>query len=485
MLSENGTLNVGRKSLMMYRSSVTTSFLRNKKMPLCLAFLLKTLVFTFAMFGILHYLLVLCRQSTDLTKRKYNLSVLGNGDDRALESLMSLYNISNSPKGPWISRLKIFVYDLPGDFNVNLLDPEVPRFYDCRDSMYGVEVLMHEYLLQSPYRTMDPEEADYFFVPLYTSCFRAVRVNVASRRLKEREGILRGRGSSVEEDQFHFLFSALDYIADEMPYWKRQNGRDHVFVFSHDFGACFTYNEEDTYKEERQQSMKALQNSILLQYLGDLRSNCFRTRKDIVIPPLITAKELLEKNGGLNGNGPIKNKQHGLYFRGKIFFKGDRDSTGPGYSRGIRAAINDTFGDNPYFSINDGHSPSYLMELENARLCIAPPGYALWTPRLAESILVGCVPLIIGDDLELPYEWFIDYRQVAVRVSEKNIKNLEEIAKAIPDSVLEKKKRLLQNIWQHFVYNSSLTPNNAFNTIMWRLAMKLEPHRPVGNHEFS
>ena len=39
------------------------------------------------------------------------------------------------------------------------------------DWPYGLESLFHEQLLQSPHRTLDPEEADFFFVPVYTSCF--------------------------------------------------------------------------------------------------------------------------------------------------------------------------------------------------------------------------------------------------------------------------------------------------------------------------
>ena len=39
------------------------------------------------------------------------------------------------------------------------------------DWAYGVESLFHEQLLQSPHRTLDPEEADFFYVPVYTSCF--------------------------------------------------------------------------------------------------------------------------------------------------------------------------------------------------------------------------------------------------------------------------------------------------------------------------
>ena len=36
---------------------------------------------------------------------------------------------------------------------------------------YSIESALHEYLLQSPHRTLDPEQADFFYVPVYTSCF--------------------------------------------------------------------------------------------------------------------------------------------------------------------------------------------------------------------------------------------------------------------------------------------------------------------------
>lgn len=36
---------------------------------------------------------------------------------------------------------------------------------------YPLESHLHELLLQSPHRTLNPEEADYFYVPVYASCF--------------------------------------------------------------------------------------------------------------------------------------------------------------------------------------------------------------------------------------------------------------------------------------------------------------------------
>lgn len=39
------------------------------------------------------------------------------------------------------------------------------------DWAYGVEALFHEQLLQSSHRTLNPEEADFFYAPVYASCY--------------------------------------------------------------------------------------------------------------------------------------------------------------------------------------------------------------------------------------------------------------------------------------------------------------------------
>ena len=119
------------------------------------------------------------------------------------------------------------------------------------------------------------------------------------------------------------------------------------------------------------QVQKALQNAILLQYLGDLQSSCFQSRKDIVIPPLITNAKVLKSAGGQHAS-PIAGKHTNVYFRGKLEFNGD--ATRPGYSRGIRVLLNTMFGTRKGFSINEGHSPVYLQEMQDAKLCLAPPG---------------------------------------------------------------------------------------------------------------
>ncbi len=38
-------------------------------------------------------------------------------------------------------------------------------------TVYAVELLLHELFLQSEHRTFDPEEADFFYVPIHATCF--------------------------------------------------------------------------------------------------------------------------------------------------------------------------------------------------------------------------------------------------------------------------------------------------------------------------
>ncbi|KAK9846205.1 hypothetical protein WJX84_007485 [Apatococcus fuscideae] len=77
----------------------------------------------------------------------------------------------------------IYIYDLPPIYNSRMLEYRstksacVYRQFD-QDNMtvwptwgYRSEPALHESLLLSKFRTLDPESADFFYVPVYTSCY--------------------------------------------------------------------------------------------------------------------------------------------------------------------------------------------------------------------------------------------------------------------------------------------------------------------------
>lgn len=58
----------------------------------------------------------------------------------------------------------------------------------------------------------------------------------------------------------------------------------------------------------------------------------------------------------------------------------------------------------------------YLLALHIIRslFCLSPAGDTPSSARLFDAIVSGCIPVIISDELELPFEGILDYRKVCM-----------------------------------------------------------------------
>ena len=108
---------------------------------------------------------------------------------------------------------KIFVYDIPAEFHRELKQQQ----RRCVSDQYGTESRIHEDLLKSPIRTLDPAEADFFYVPIYGECF-LFRENQQS-------------GKDAMRNTNLWFRKALGIIVKDYPYWNRTQGRDHIWTF--------------------------------------------------------------------------------------------------------------------------------------------------------------------------------------------------------------------------------------------------------------
>lgn len=113
----------------------------------------------------------------------------------------------------------MFVYELPSKYNEEMVKKH-PR---CLKHMFAVEVYMHRFLLSSHVRTLNPEEADWFYTPVYPTCD------------------LTPDGLPMPFNSPRIMRSAIQLISTKWPYWNRTEGADHFFVVPHDFAACFHY----------------------------------------------------------------------------------------------------------------------------------------------------------------------------------------------------------------------------------------------------
>ena len=118
-----------------------------------------------------------------------------------------------------VGRLKVYVYELPTKYNKKM----VAKDSRCLSHMFAAEIFMHRFLLSSAIRTLNPEEADWFYTPVYTTCD------------------LTPWGHPLPFKSPRIMRSAIQFISKHWPYWNRTEGADLFFVVPHDFGACFHY----------------------------------------------------------------------------------------------------------------------------------------------------------------------------------------------------------------------------------------------------
>ncbi|KAF5750199.1 Exostosin family protein isoform 1 [Tripterygium wilfordii] len=375
----------------------------------------------------------------------------------------------------------IYVYDLPPDFNSLLLEGRhfkfecVNRIYDNRnatlwtDQLYGSQIALYESLLASPHRTLNGEEADFYFVPVLDACIITRADDAPHLSMQDHMGLR----SSFTLESYR---KAHDHIVEQYSFWNRSSGRDHIWSFSWDEGACY--------------APKEIWNSMMLVHWGNTNSKhtnsttaywadnwnripstkrgnhpCFDPEKDLVLPAwkLPNLASLSSKLW----SWPRERRKTLFYFNGNLgpaYPHGRPEST---YSMGIRQKVAEEFGSSPNKDgklgkqhaedviVMSERSGNYQEDLASSVFCGVFPGDG-WSGRMEDSILQGCIPVIIQDGIFLPYENVLNYESFAVRVGEDEIPNLIKILRKFNETEIEFKLANVRKIWQRFMYRDSI-----------------------------
>eukprot|EP00271_Cylindrocystis_brebissonii_P004655 TRINITY_DN16458_c0_g1_i1.p1 TRINITY_DN16458_c0_g1~~TRINITY_DN16458_c0_g1_i1.p1 ORF type:complete len:486 (-),score=88.67 TRINITY_DN16458_c0_g1_i1:967-2424(-) len=372
------------------------------------------------------------------------MAVVGRtGDNATADFELEQSVLGDNPVG----RVKIFVYDLPAKYNKRFIKKE-PR---CLTHMFAAEIFFHANILSSGVRTLDPAEADWFYAPVYTTCD------------------LTPHGLPLPFRAPRMMRSAILYISRFWPFWNRTEGADHFFIVPHDFGACFHYQEEQAMKRG---IMPILARAMLVQTFGQRQHVCLGPNA-IVVPPYAPPQRMQTRL-----IGPDTPRGTFVYFRG-LFYDKNNDPEGGYYARGARASVWENFKANPLFDISTEHPASYYEDMQRALFCLCPLGWAPWSPRIVESVIFGCIPVIIADDIVLPFADAIPWDKIAVFVREKDVPQLDVILGAIGPSRI---RRMQRHLASHAVKQAMLFPQppqagDAFHQLLNGLARRL-PHPP-------
>ncbi|GFZ09895.1 exostosin family protein [Actinidia rufa] len=331
--------------------------------------------------------------------------------------------------GPQLS-LKIYVYD------EREIDGLRPLLYGrdgkisadaCVKGQWGTQVKIHRMLLQSRFRTRKKEEADLFFVPTYVKCVRMM-----------------GGLSDKEINQTYVK------VLSQMPYFQA------LWRTKPHFSTASAAASRPALHLLLQAAAGRLCCTLLLPAAVGTCAGCRCLRPPIAASLGRGCSDQLLTNHLLAGRAQGKIGRLQLVELAKQY--PDKLE-----SPELKFSGPDKLGRRQYFE-----------HLCNAKFCLAPRGESSWTLRFYESFFVECVPVIISDYTELPFQNVIDYTQISIKWPWNRIgPELLEYLESIPDKDIERMIAYGRRVRCLWVYAPESEPCSAFNGIMWELQRKV------------
>lgn len=268
-------------------------------------------------------------------------------------------------------------------------------------------------------RVSDPAKAELFYVPFFSSLSLVANPNRGGAGFRETY--------NDEETQE----SLMEWLEKQL-YWKRNNGWDHVFI-------CQDPNA--LYKV-----VDRVKNGVLLvSDFGRLGRDQASLVKDVILP-------YSHRINSYKGEIGVENR------KSLMFFMGNRYRKEGGKIRDLLFQILESEKD---VIIKHGAQSRESRRMatqgmHTSKFCLHPAGDTPSACRLFDAIVSLCVPVIISDYIELPFEDVIDYRKIAVFVDTSSaikpgylVKLLRGVKK---DRIIEF-QRELKKVQHYFEYD--------------------------------
>ncbi|KAJ1401614.1 Exostosin-like [Sesbania bispinosa] len=310
----------------------------------------------------------------------------------------------NVASDPTRDLLRVFMYDLPPEFHFGLLGwkgsvnqtwPEVdnakhiPRYPGGLNLQHSVEYWLTLDLLLSntakvgkpctAIRVQNSSQADVIFVPFFSS--------LSYNRYSKINGEEKISINKMLQDRLvHFLMGQKE--------WQRSGGKNHLIVAHH----------PNSLLDARRKLGSAM---LVLADFGRYPVELANIKKDIIAPyrhlvgtiPRAKSASYEERSTLVYFQGAIYRKDGGA-IRQELYYllKDEKD-------------VHFTFGSIGGNGINQA---SHGMAM--SKFCLNIAGDTPSSNRLFDAIVSHCVPVIVSDEIELPFEDVLDYSEFSLFV---------------------------------------------------------------------
>ncbi|KAE8698915.1 putative sodium/hydrogen exchanger [Hibiscus syriacus] len=353
--------------------------------------------------------------------------------------------------------LRVYMYDLPRRFHVGMMDrwsssegaapltaenfPPWPSNSGIK-RQHSVEYWLMASLLhggdvvegREAVRVSDPETAEAFFVPFFSS----LSFNTHGHNMTDPE---------TEVDR-RLQVELLEFL-QKSKYYQRSGGRDHVIPMTH----------PNAFRFLRQELNASL---LIVVDFGRYPTNVSSLSKDVVAPYVHVVDSFTDDDP----LDPYESRNTLLFFRGNTVRK-DQGKIRVKLAK-MLSGIDDV-----HYEKSVATPKNIIMSTEGMRsskFCLHPAGDTPSSCRLFDAIVSHCVPVIVSDNIELPYEDEIDYTEFSIFFSMKEALEpgylLNQLRQFPKDRWLEMWNRL-KNVSHHFEFQYPPKKEDAVN-MLWR-----------------
>lgn len=359
--------------------------------------------------------------------------------------------------------LRVYMYDLPSEFHFGLLGwkgrssqvwpdvddaKDVPSYPGGLNLQHSVEYWLTLDLLSSNstgidkprtvIRVMNSRCADVIFVPFFAS----LSYNRHSRRqLKEKVS----RNRLLQDKLVKFLL--------EQEEWKRSGGKDHVIVAHH----------PNSLLDARKKLGAAM---FILADFGRYRAEVANLKKDLIAPYKHVVQTLGDDSPSFDDR-PLLG-----YFQGAIHRK-----DGGFIRQELYQLLKDEKDVHFSYGSVQAHGISKAGQgMASSKYCFNIAGDTPSSNRLFDAIVSHCVPVIISDDIELPFEDVLDYSEFCVFVRASDAVKKDSLMNLLRGISRDKWTGMWQRLKQlahHFEYQYPSKEGDAVQMIWEAIARKV------------
>lgn len=359
--------------------------------------------------------------------------------------------------------LKVYMYDMPSKFHFGLLDwkagpneiwPDISdpkhvlRYPGGLNLQHSIEYWLTLDLLSSNVkkivspcnviRVETPTQADFIFVPFFAS----LSYNRYSKVLKKEKVSLNRK---LQDQLVEFLM--------RQPEWIKSGGKDHIIVAHHPNSLLYVRKKLGSAR-------------FVLADFGRYGAKTANLDKDVIAPYQHVVRSISN-----NSSSPFEQRPMLAYFQGAIYRK-----DGGAIRQELYYLLKDE--KDVHFAFGSAQRSGVRQASQgmgSSKFCLNIAGDTPSSNRLFDAIVSHCVPVIISDDIELPYEDALNYSEFSVFVwASYAVKPgfLLNLLRGIDRDEWTKMWERLKEVSHHFEYQYPSQPGDAVNMIWQAFARK-------------